>query len=110
MYKIIQVLINSNNVQDNTGADYLVLSISCFPLTTSTSTSMTKLHLKRERERERREGEERERIIKSYRKLNSSTSEVNILAQVPIHQAMTGLNNLPDFTFLHISYSSTPPT
>ena len=104
MYKIIQVLINSNKVQDNTGADYLVLSISCFPLTTSTSTSMTKLHLRRERERERK------RIIKSYRKLKSSTSEVNILAQVPIHQAMIGLNNLPDFTFLHISYSSTPPT
>ena len=40
----------------------------------------------------------------------SITSEENILAHVPMHQATTGLNIRPDFKLSQIKYSSTPPT
>ena len=38
------------------------------------------------------------------------TSEVNILAHVPIHQATTGLVTRPSFMALVRRYSSIPPT
>ena len=38
------------------------------------------------------------------------TSEVNILAQVPIHHATTGLNRRPLLMASHMEYSSIPPT
>ena len=38
------------------------------------------------------------------------TSDVNIFAHVPIHQAMSGLNSRPDLRASHILYSSIPPT
>lgn len=40
----------------------------------------------------------------------SLTSEVNIPAQVPMHQATSGLVILPDFICSITLYSSTPPT
>ena len=38
------------------------------------------------------------------------TSDVNILAQVPMHQAMRGLLMRPSFMASTMQYSSTPPT
>ena len=38
------------------------------------------------------------------------TSEVNILAQVPIHQATTGLKRRPVLMASQMEYSSIPPT
>ena len=38
------------------------------------------------------------------------TSEVNILAHVPMHQATTGLVTRPSFMALVSRYSSIPPT
>lgn len=38
------------------------------------------------------------------------TSEVNMLAQVPMHQATIGFLTLPVFTASIILYSSVPPT
>ena len=43
-------------------------------------------------------------------RLNKSTSVLNILEHVPIHQATTGFLIRPSFNALEIEYSSTPPT
>lgn len=50
------------------------------------------------------------RLQNKYTQKKTNTSEVNILAHVPMHQAITGLEMRPLFMDLTIWYSSTPPT